>query len=819
MLANYFIIALQIIRKQPVFSAIKILSLTLGLACSILVLLHVQYVQSTNKHIDNWQNTYRLVTHLMVRETQTPYRTGNTADPYIRFLRQDYADQIEYSALIQRSNALFSRGNEATQNEFFFAEPDTVYLFDLEFLAGDPATALTAPNTMILTESTARKYFGNEPALGQILSYNNQVDIRVTGIVRDVPENASIQFEMLISVETGRQLFGEAFMNGTGWISFSGAQTFLSFRDQASAQQLAGDLRNFINRNLPETSVNYAAQSNFGLSLQPIDDIYLNPLNNFGSPEDSETQPVLYGLIIFAILILICSCINYTNLSLAQITQRSKEIGVRKTLGATRGQIVSQFLFESLLLTFIALALAVPIVIFTLPVYANLTSIAIHISDMLASNFVLLLITLVLLVGIISGILPAFSLSRLQAIRIIKRSASQSKIGRLSKAVVTALQFTLSSTLILLAIAIFVQTQHLQNLDVGYNRDNLLILDTRYNTREPDAFSYNGVLNDLRQHSGILAVASSQVKPPSTGGINPWRLPSFGPEESITVAHVGVSAGFIETYQMELLAGRTFSEEYATDFIPDDPESDQVSAIVITDVLARRFGFSTPEEALNQRFNLFDYGLYVIGVVKRFQFSSGMETDERSIGILRSSLSPMRYISIRIDPLQTEAAVAYINTVWGSHRPGIPLDMTFFSQTFNDIIERRTSGLSTAALMASLITILIAGFGLYALASYSSLRRTKEVGIRKTFGASANSIVLLLSWDFIKPVLISCLLAWPLAYFAISRFYDSFTSKADFSIVYYIIVTLGVIGIALITVAVQCFKAAKADPVRSLRYE
>ena len=819
MFANYLNIALQTIRKQPIFAAIKILSLTLGLACSILVLLHVQFVQSTNKHIDNWQNTYRLVTHMMVRETQTPYRTSATADPYIRSLRQDYADQIEHIALIRGGDGLFSQGNQATQNNFHWAEPDTVYLFDLEFLAGDPASALTAPNTMVLTESTARRYFGNESALGKVLRYNNQVDIQVTGVVRDVPENATMQFEMLISVPTGRQLFGDAFMNGTGWISFSGSQTYLSFRDKASADQLAGDLRNFIDRNLPENSVSYAAQSNFRLSMQPIDDIYLNPLTNFGSPEASETQPVLIGLIIFAVLILVCSCINYSNLSLAQISQRRKEIGIRKTLGATRSQIVSQFLFESLLLTIIALLLAAPIVMFAIPVYANLTSISIQLSDLLASSFVAVLALLVLAVGTISGILPALSLSRLQAVTIMKRTGTQSRLGRLSKATITALQFCFSSALILLAIAIYIQTMFLQNLDVGYNRNNLLILDSRYNGQEPDAFSYSGMINDLEQHPGVLSVAGSQVKPPSTGGINPWRLPSYGPDESITVAHVGVSEGFIETYQMQLLAGRTFSEEFATDFIPDEPVEDQIYGIVVTDVLARRFGFNTPEEALNQRLDIFNSKTYVIGVVKRFQFSSGMETEERSIGILRSARSPMRFLSIRIDPLQTESALSHINQVWERHRPGIPADLTFFSQTFNDIIEQRTNGLSIAALMASVITILIAGFGLFALASFSSLQRTKEIGIRKTLGASSRAIVMLLSWDFIKPVLISCILAWPLAYFAIDRFYGSFNAQATFSIAYYIIVALGVIGVALLTVAVQCIRAANADPVRSLRYE
>ncbi len=821
MLYNYLVIALQTVRRQPVFAAIKILSLTLGLACSILVLLHVQYVENTNKHIDNWENTYRLVTHMMVRETNTPYRTRNTADPYLRFLRQDYAEQIEYSAQFRAGNALFSQGNEAVENNFHWAEPDVVHLFDLEFMQGSPAGALVEPNTMVMTESTAVKFFGNENPVGKVLTFNNQADIEVVGVVRDVPASATVQFEMLISVPTGRQLFGEAFMNGDGWILFNGTQTYLSFRDAESASQLGNDLRNFINRNLPASSVTYATQSNFGLSLQPLDDIYLNPLNNFGSPENSSTQPVLYGLVAFAVLILITSCINYINLSLAQITQRGKEIGVRKSLGATRTQIIFQFLLESLLLTVIALIIAIPIVLLALPVYANLTDISLTNADILASNFVPAMLALVVLTGAISGILPALTLSRMPAASALKNAAKQTRAGKWSKAAVTAVQFTLSTALILLAIAIYVQTRHLQELDVGYEKENLLVLDSRYNNQERDAFNYTALLNDLRQHPGVVSVASSENRPPGTGGINPLRLPGSPPDETITVAHVAVSPGFIETYQMELLAGRTFSEEYGTDFIPSasGPDVNVVYGIVVTDLLARRFGFATPEEVLGQRFDLFDFKMQVIGVVKRFQFSSGMETDAASLGILRSTLDPMRFVHVRIDPTQSEAVLAHIDDVWERHRPGIPLDRTFFSQTLDDIIENRTGGLSIAALMASIITVVIAGFGLYALASYSSLRRTKEVGVRKTLGASTYSIVGLLAWDFIKPVLIACVLAWPLAWFAIDSFYQTFSSRPEFPLVTYAAVTVGVIAVALVTVATQCFKTANADPVKSLRYE
>jgi len=760
---------------------------------------------------------------MMVEETGTPYRTRNTADPYARFLRQDYVDQIEHIAQIRSGNALFSRGGQASENNFYWAEPDTVSIFDLEFLQGNPADALTEPHTMLVTESTATKYFGDESPLGKVLTFNNQVDIQVTGVIRDVPVSATVQFEMLISVPTGKQLFGNRFMNSNGWLLFNGSQTYLSFRDAVSASQLGNDLRNFTTRHLPGSSVPYARRNNFGLSLQRIDDIYLNPLDNSGSPENSQTQAVLYGLIIFAFLILLTSCINYMNLSLAQITQRGKEIGVRKSLGATRTQIICQFLLESMLLTFIALSIAIPIVLQALPVYANLTGTYLTRGNILTSNSVPAIFALVLVTGAVSGALPALSLSRMPAASALKSVATQTLAGKLSKVGVTAVQFTLSTTLILLAIAIYIQTSHLQELDVGYNKENLIVLDSRYSNQERNVFGYNALLNDLHQHPGVISVASSENRPPSTGSFNPWRLDGSSLDESITVSHLGVSPDFLETYQMELVAGRTFSENFPTDFIPILSSSaanpNLVYGIIVTDSLARRFGFSSPEEALGQRLNFFNFNTQVIGVVKRFQFSSGMETEERSIGILRSSLNPMRYLHLRIDPRQAEAALAHIDEVWERHRPGIPIDRTFFSQTFDSVIENRTNGLKIAALMASIITIAIAGFGLYALASYSSLRRTKEVGMRKTLGASSYSIVRLLAWDFIKPVLVACALSWPLAWFAIDRFYRTFSSRAEFSPLIYGVTTVGVIAVALLTVAMRCFRTANENPVKSLRYD
>ena len=822
MFYNYFLTAIQNLRKQPVFSSIKILSLTIGLTSSVLVFMHVNYIQSSNKHIDNWENTYRLVSHLKVRETNTPYRTGATAEPYAPQLRLDYPDQIDRIAKVRDGNGIFSRGDEAAQNDYTWAEPDAIYIFDLEMIAGDPDSAITDPNTMIISQTVATKYFADEDPMGQILTLDSQVDVRITGVFRDLPENTTQDLEILISIPTGRQIFGENFMFNNFWISFGGSQAYLTIDDPATAEQLNNDLPNFITRNLPENMVAFADDFGLGLSLQRIDDIYLNPLNNFGAAENSTTKNVLYGLILFSLLILASSCINYMNLSLAQITQRTKEIGVRKTLGAKRSHIIWQFLIESLILTALALLIAIPLVAVLVPTYTNLTSTDFSFGDIFQTGFIALLIALVLITGMLAGIIPALYLSRLQAVSVIKGANSLSRAGKLAKSTVTATQFTISATLILMAIAVYLQTEHMRNTDPAFNRDNLIVLDSRFSQTDAEAFSYNALKNDLEQHPGVVSVGTSQFRPPNQAGITPWRLPSFPPGETITVARAVIGPNFIDTYEFEFLAGRGFSEEYATDFMQpagEQPDPERTYSIVITDLLAERFGIESPQAAVGRTVESGNLKFQGIGVVRQVLFQGGMESGETTLGILMGSLNPMRFMHVRLHPTMTSEALDHIDAMWTRHRPGVPIDRTFFEQTFNTLFEARTGGLSTSALIASIITIIIAAFGLYALASYSSLRRTKEVGVRKVLGASANSIVSLLAWDFVKPVILACVISWPIAYFFINDFYAQFSSQAEFSLLNYGIVTLSIVFLALLTVSIQCFRTANSDPVQSLRYE
>lgn len=827
MFLNYLFIALYNLKRQRAFSAIKILSLAIGLGCSILVIMHVQYSLSFDRHFPNGENVYRVVTGIT---TDQRMDFDLTADPVAPQMKLDYP-QIEYIARIQASRGFFARGDTSSANEYHWAEPDLIDIFSLQFISGDAATALDEPNSVVLNETAAAKYFPGEDALGQTLTLDEQAALQVTGVMRDLPENTSLNLQMLVSAATGRAMFGPNFMAGQAWVGFGGTQTYLTLPNKLEAETIANDLVAFVDRNLPDQQRDFATTNELRLALQPLFDIYLDKRAGFNST--NNRSQVLLGLGIFAVLILLTSCINFANLSLSQVQQRNKEIGVRKTLGAKRGQIVVQFLFESLLLTGIALLLVIPAVYFTLPVYTNLTSATFTFASALSAGGVWLLPLFVIVTGALSGLVPALALSRFEPASIIKGLSLRGTFSAWLRSGVTVIQFGFSTTLILMAVAITLQIRHLNTMEIGFDKNNLIVLDSTYNPRDPESFNYTAMIDELRQHPGILAIGKSGTPPPGTGPYNPWRLPSYGPNEFKGISHNVVDVGYFDAMQFKLLAERWFSEEFPVDFLPPRPPPPQagqapapppeqpVRGIVITRGAVNNFGLGTPEEAIDEIIiDANSRGQFrVLGVIEDFRQSGGLEDPLRSTSIIRATFNPLRVLLLRIDPAQMDSALVHIDEVWNRHRPDIPINRTFFNQTFNDIVYAQTNGISKAAIFASSITVLISAMGLYALAYYSTQRRTKEVGIRKVMGATSKKIVSLLTWDFLKPVLVACALSCVVGYFAIAGYLLVFSSRAEISPLLYLVVTLGTILVAMLTVAAQCYRAANADPVKSLRYE
>ncbi len=815
MLYNYLHTILRNLRKQSLLSTIKILSLTLGMVCSILVIMHVQFNYSFDKHIPNWENIYRVTTSY---STNQRIETGQSSPAYAAALERDYS-QIELIAKVRPFGGRFSTGGESLSNAFFFVQPEILKIFSIEFIAGDSESALDGINSIIVDESTAAKYFGESDPIGRTLTFNDENDLMVTGVIRDLPKNTHINLGMMVSVETGQQLYGETFMNFDSWSGFDGTITYLTLPNRLEAVAINNDLDEFVSRNAPEQQLaRLQQQLDLSLWLEPLSDIYLSRFSWAGG--DPNRVRILYGLSLFAILILATSTINFANLSLTQARERAKEIGIRKTLGANPSDLIFQFLFEAIILTGLAVIIALPIIYLVTPAYTNLTSTEFQFSHILETEYTVSVVSFVLLLGITAGLYPALSLSRYQPVTAIRELVMTNRLKNLFRKAITVGQFSISIVLVILAVVIGFQIAHLNVMDIGLNRSNLVILDSTSSYNNPEEFDYDALVNDLQQHSSILAVAKSSVPPPSTGGYNPWSLPEWSGERQIPISHYVVDENYVNTLEFELLAGRTFTRDFPADFLPIDVSNpERIYGAIITRSAVTNFGFDSVDSAVGEIILYRDVPHRVIGVIENFRLSGGLEDVLRSTSVLRGTLDPLRVLNIRINPDQSEAALEYIDTVWRNHRPDVPVDRRFYDQVFSDLIFSRTNGIRTASLIASVVTIAIAALGLYSLAFYATRRRIKEIGMRKVLGATSRSIVALLTWEFIKPVLVSCFISWGISYIVIDYFLSQFSSSASVGLINYLAIFSGTIIVAIGTVATQCLKSANSNPIESLRFE
>lgn len=807
---NYLLIALYNLKQHPVLSAIKILSLSIGLACGLLVLMHAQYELSFDRHFPDGENIYRLATN------KQGVATPNSGPPIATALRKDYPE-IPFISRLRPGRGVFKRDETSLSADYFWVEPDFLDIFSLQFVAGD-ASALDAPDAVVLSESAAAKFFPGEDALGQTLMLDDKTLLRVTGVMRDLPVTTHLDMQVLVAADASPPLYGEHIFDDQRLWS-GGQYTYLRLPDAATARAIGADLADFVERNMPDDQ-RQTAGNQFTLVLEPLHDIHLGGRVSVGNAGDN-TLKVLLSLSAFAVLILLTSCINFANLALVQVQQRSKEVGVRRALGATHAQIVAQFLLDSLLLTLLALLVALPAIEMMIPIYTALTASSFTFASAWANNSALPMVAFVLATGVLSGLLPALALARFKPAHVIKGTGLQDHSSSLPRAGVTVVQFGFSTALILLALAIVMQVRHLNTMDIGFDKDNLLVIDTLVQNGF-DSTGYEAMVNELRGHPGIVAISRTNAAPPDAGGAGPFSRPSYAPNESQPLRWLIVDTGYADTLGLELIAGRWFSSEFPTDIhFGPRPDASVPPAAVITRQAARTLGFDSPEAAIDQVITqLLPATLgsnRIIGVVEDFHFSGGLGA--LPVDVLRATTGMVRVLLLRLDPAQQENTLAFIDDVWKRHYPGLPINRSFFSDTYNNLVARQTQGISIAATFASVVTILISAMGLYALVFYSTERRTKEVGIRKVLGATTRMVISLLTWDFLKPVLLACALACIGGYFAIGWYTQQFTSQVEVTPLLYMLVTTTTLLVAVMIIVGVSYKAANAHPVRALRYE
>jgi putative ABC transport system permease protein len=811
MFRNYLTTAINNLLKNKVFTLINLVGLTIGLASTLMIGLFVFDELSYDKQYADADRIYRISRDFAPDNLFLATNAPQVAE----LLKQDFPE-IEQSARIFGGQYLLSRDEVAFyENNIRFADNSFFDIFKLEWLAGDPARALEEPNTIVLTESIAKKYFGTEQAMGQTLMYERAVPLQVTGIIRDLPHNTHLDLSVLVSMPTLLPIVGQGYFEDWANNSF---YTYVRLAPGVDIDDLSSQFISFMQRHFREN-----AELSTGLSAMPLSDIHLH------STRSEEMLPpgsinIVYVFSAVALFILLIACLNFMNLSTARSLRRGREVGVRKALGASRGQVARQFVGESLLLTILASLLALMLVEVLLPYFNS------FIDKDLALNFFsdpripAMMLGLIAVVGLVAGSYPAFFLSGFKPGQVLRSVlGSSGSIGLRNSLVV--LQFSIAIVLVAATLVVVQQLKYARSFEQGFQKDQVVIL------KGPPTVGlgsqWAAMRDELLGHPEIRSVTASW-RTPLQVNTNSLFARQEGNDDGINLTFMYVDYDFFETYEIPVLAGRIFNEDFPADRMrPNDPNGERVrgSGVVLNRRGAIQFGWS-PEEAIGKIMNFYvasgPRAATVIGVVEDSNFESVRSDLKPTIFLLppylQFDVASMPNGSIRIAGNDVSGALAHIDSVWKRFMPEFPIERHFLDEDFETLYLAEDKQARLFYCFA-LLAIFIACMGLYGLASFNAERRTKEIGVRKVMGGTVWSIVLLLTNDFSKLVLLSNLIAWPVAWFAMERWLSNFAYRIDLGPFVFVGSGLIALSIAWVTVGGTAAKAASAKPVLALRYE
>ncbi len=778
--------------REKGFSLINIMGLAFGLACALLILLWVQDELSYDRFHANADNLYR------VEEDQfysgEVYHVTVTPYPSAPVWKEEIPEISDACRWQWPSGMLFRYGEKAFYERGCVAVDSTFFkLFTFPLIQGDPSTVLTEPWSAVITEETAKKYFGDEDPVGKVFSVNNQYEFTVTGVTAPVPKNSIMGFDILVPF---------SYMRETGqyqdnWGSNS-IRTFILLRENALIDTVNSKLTKIVQEHNEGTTTQFMAA--------PFPDIHLHEY--FGYVHRPGAIIFVYIFSAIAVFVLLIASINFMNLSTARSANRAREIGLRKTAGAGRRAIIVQFFGESVLLAFISLVFALFIVTSILPVFNTVSGKELDFNSLLSLRFLVSLILVTLLAGLVSGIYPALYLSAFRPIRVLKGDLSSGmKSGRMRK-ILVVVQFTLSVFLMICTVAVYRQVIYMKNKDLGYDRENLFHVYMRGDIRK----SYYALKEEWLRDPEVLNVSASGHQPhhigSNSGGVD-WE--GKDPELEVLFGYNPVDFDFVETMGIEMASGRSFSKEY-----PSDLFRDTTANFLINQVVARIMG---KEDPVGQKFSFWDIQGKVVGVMRDWHFHSVRTNIEPLVLIPAPVEDWLSYIVVRIAPGDVPKTMEGIEATWNKMIPDYPFEYTFVDESL-DQQYRSEERLGRLLKYFTLLAILIACLGLFGLASFTAEQRTREIGIRKVMGSPVGLIIQLLSKEFAWLILISCVLAIPAAWYILRRlFLQNFQYRTDLAWWIFAGAGLAALGIALLTVSYQSIRAALTNPAEALRYE
>lgn len=769
------------------------MGLTVGMSACFLIFLYVYFELSYDAFNTKADRVYRLVTD--IKTPSETLNTGSTSWAFAPNIKIDFPE-VEAFTRVNGGSFLVRKGEIKFQEEkTVFADSSIFKVLGFKLLKGNPETALKNQLSLVFTEKAARKYFGDTDPVGKTLLLSGEgFPAIVTGVMEDIPENSQIKGDMFVSMSTLTQKFNKGI--DQEWGNF-GATTYLLLKPGTSGKalekKLPGFLKNRAGKLMNELNMHYT------LFLEPLRDVHLRSTR--GS-DDSGSMNNVYIFSVVAVFILLIACINFVNLTTARSVERAREVGIRKVVGAQKWLVARQFLSESILLCLIAFIFAVVLSAALIPLFNNLSGKIISEGILHNLPFVGGLFLASIIIGAVAGIYPALVLSSFEPVVVLKGRFTTSLKGVLLRKGLVSVQFAISIALIIATIVVYTQMNFMRNRDLGFSKDQMLIVNSEGDPKK-EAFK-----ESLRNLTGVKSTATSSSVP---GSGNPGAYSEIENKSGdLQIANLDlyfVDFDYINQFKLKMVAGRPFEREFGTD---------TTQAMVINEAAVKLFGYSSPEQAIGRRFRQWGREGKIIGVVKDFHFRALHEPIKPLTMRIETRNSDL--VSVKIDGGNVKGTVAAIESKWKSIMPNRPFSYYFMDEFF-DRQYRSEERFEKLFFNFAILAIFISCLGLLGLASYSTMQRTKEIGVRKVMGASVGSIVGLLSQDFLKLVLIAFVVASPIAYYGMYKWLQNFAYRTDIHWWIFLIAAFLSTAIAFVTVSFQSIRAALTNPVKSLRSE
>lgn len=826
LLTNYLTSAWRNIFKHPLFSAINILGLAIGLASCILIALFVRDELSYDKFWSNADNMYR--THITFNVPgRDPMKIAMAPGPVIHALKKDFP-QVTYAARLSEEEPTVIIGDKYFVDDITLVDPDFPKIFDLDVISGDLDNAFVGFNNIVLNETLASKYFGASQAVGQTLTIDFDIfkrDYTVVAIIKDMNKNSQVNVQAMINID--EPAWKDQPWMFDAWFS-TNAQLYFTISEASDIADINDNLSAFVDRNFPKIPFGGEETKTSDLiiaSTMNMKDLHLES-NRDGEYQESGNKNTVVIFATVAVLILFIAAINFMNLSTARASQRAKEVSLRKVMGASRKDLIIQFLGESVLLTVLGLLIALTVVELALPNYNEILGKSLMINY--ASTDILSIVFLAVLVGILGGAYPAFVLSHFRPAETLKanKSAETSASVKL-RYVLVVIQFAVSITLFVSTAVVYGQMLFAKNMDLGYTKENVLAI--KEISRDVVLEKLPLLVDEIGRMPGVSSVTWSDFMPGNSNQNNTIvHTEGQSAEDGVLIGRRSVGYDYFKTYDVPVIAGRDYSEDRGDRNVSDDDLREgniYTGSMMINESAVGRLGLGSAQEAIGkvvfvgagQPEENLTATYEIIGVVPDIHFDSLKSTIRPEVYDIGKSWG--RVISARFSG-NPDTLVENVRALWVQQIPSIPFDYDFIE----DAIAQQYSaeqGQATMFAAFSGLAIFIACLGLYGLASFTADRRTKEIGIRKVMGASVFDVVKLLVWQFSKPVIIANLIAWPISYYAMSIWLESFVYRIEtfFIIGFCLLAGVTALMIAWGTVASNSMRVARSNPIKALRYE